>query len=63
MFLVDDEEPVLDLIERIEIPLSVVREFDMMDDDDPGVPPQFSCRSLCGEMKSDINEPNSLVGS
>ncbi|NTZ16198.1 hypothetical protein EXW96_22150 [Paenibacillus sp. JMULE4] len=33
-----------------EIPLSVVRDFDMMDDGDPEVPPQFACESCGGEM-------------
>ncbi|MBY0055184.1 hypothetical protein H7K32_26965 [Brevibacillus agri] len=30
-----------------EIPLSVVRDFDAMDDGDPSVPPQFGCEH-CG---------------
>jgi hypothetical protein len=33
-----------------DIPLSVVRDFDMMDDGDPEVPPQFSCETCGGEM-------------
>jgi len=33
-----------------EIPLSVVRNFDAMDDGDPEVPSQFACESCGGEM-------------
>lgn len=33
-----------------DIPLSVVRNFDMMDDGDPEVPPQFACEVCGGEM-------------
>jgi hypothetical protein len=33
-----------------EIPLSVVRNFDAMDDGDPEVPPQFACEECGGEM-------------
>jgi len=33
-----------------DIPLSVVQNFDMMDDGDPEVPPQFSCEACDGEM-------------
>jgi hypothetical protein len=33
-----------------EIPLSVVRDFDFMDDGDPEVPPQFTCEACSGEM-------------
>ena len=32
------------------IPLSVVRDFDMMDDGDSEVPPQFTCEACGGEM-------------
>jgi hypothetical protein len=33
-----------------EIPLSVVRGFDKVDDGDPEVPPQFACEACGGEM-------------
>ena len=33
-----------------EIPLSIVRELDRMDDGDPTVPPQFSCENCGGAM-------------
>jgi hypothetical protein len=33
-----------------EIPLSVVRDFDAMDDGDPELPPQFACEKCGGEM-------------
>lgn len=33
-----------------EIPLNVVRNFDVMDDGDPTVPPQFSCEECGGGM-------------
>ena len=33
-----------------EIPLSVVRHLDSMDDGDPEVPPQFSCEACGGAM-------------
>ena len=36
--------------ENEEIPLSVVRDFDAMDDGDPEVPPQFACEGYGGEM-------------
>lgn len=36
-----------------EIPLSVVRDFDMMDDGDPEVPPQFSCEA-CREECTEV---------
>jgi hypothetical protein len=36
--------------EKEAIPLGVVRDFDMMDDGDPEVPPQFTCESCGGEM-------------
>ena len=35
-----------------EIPLQVVRSFDVMDDGDPTVPPQFSCEECGGDMYS-----------
>ncbi|MDQ1914445.1 hypothetical protein RAC89_29130 [Paenibacillus sp. GD4] len=40
----------LDCEETEEIPLSVVQNFDMMDDGDPEVPPQFRCEGCGGEM-------------
>ncbi len=36
--------------ESEEIPVDVVRNFDMMDDGDPTVPPQFGCEECGGEM-------------
>jgi hypothetical protein len=33
-----------------EIPLSVVRHLDSMDDGDPKVPPQFACEACGGAM-------------
>ncbi|GIO14530.1 hypothetical protein J19TS2_40850 [Cohnella xylanilytica] len=33
-----------------EIPLSVVRDFDAMDDGDPTVPPKFRCEECGGAM-------------
>lgn len=33
-----------------EIPLSVVQDFDAMDDGDLSVPPMFNCRACGGEM-------------
>jgi hypothetical protein len=33
-----------------EIPLSVVQDFDVMDDGDLTVPPMFSCQECGGEM-------------
>jgi uncharacterized Zn finger protein len=33
-----------------EIPLQVVRNFDVMDDGDPTVPPQFRCEECGGAM-------------
>lgn len=33
-----------------KIPLNVVQQFDMMDDGDPTVPPQFACAKCDGEM-------------
>ena len=39
------------LCDEVEnIPHSVVRDFDAMDDGDPTVPPQFSCSKCGGEM-------------
>ncbi|MHB8125436.1 MAG: hypothetical protein ACYDEJ_07305 [Desulfitobacteriaceae bacterium] len=32
------------------MPLAVVRDFDAMDDGDPTVPPQFSCKKCGGDM-------------
>ncbi len=40
----------LECKEQEEIPLEVVRDFDVMDDGDPTVPPQFSCKKCGGEM-------------
>lgn len=36
--------------EEEEIPLNVVRDFDLIDDGDPTVPPQFTCEQYGGEM-------------
>ncbi|TDF99873.1 hypothetical protein E1757_08035 [Paenibacillus piri] len=36
--------------ESEKIPLSVVRDFDRMDDGDPEVPPQFACEACGGAM-------------
>lgn len=36
--------------EKEEIPYTVVRDYDLMDDGDPEVPPQFSCKACGGEM-------------
>jgi len=36
--------------EKEEIPLSVVRDFDWMDDGDPTTSPVFSCEQCGGEM-------------
>jgi len=36
--------------ETEKIPLTIVRDFDSMDDGDPTVPPQFSCESCGGPM-------------
>jgi hypothetical protein len=33
-----------------DIPLSVVRNLDSMDDGDPTVPPQFACEACRGAM-------------
>jgi hypothetical protein len=33
-----------------EIPLSVVQDFDAMDDGDLSVPPKFACQECGGEM-------------
>lgn len=33
-----------------DIPLSVVRDFDRMDDGDPTIPPQFTCEACGREM-------------
>jgi hypothetical protein len=33
-----------------EIPLSVVRDFDLMDDGDPTTPPMFSSEKCGGQM-------------
>jgi hypothetical protein len=33
-----------------EIPIDVVREFDLMDGGDPTTPPRFSCEQCGGEM-------------
>jgi hypothetical protein len=36
--------------EQENIPLSVVMDFDAMDDGDPTIPPQFSCTKCGGAM-------------
>jgi hypothetical protein len=36
--------------EEEKIPLGVVKQFDMMDDGDPTVPPQFACAKCGGGM-------------
>jgi hypothetical protein len=36
--------------EQEKIPLDTVRSFDIMDDGDPEVPPQFSCKECGGTM-------------
>ena len=41
---------VYDVLAERSDPLNVVRDFDMMDDGDPEVPPQFSCEACEGEM-------------
>lgn len=33
-----------------EIPLNVVRDFDLMDSGDPTTPPMFSCETCGGQM-------------
>jgi hypothetical protein len=33
-----------------KIPLSIVRDFDIMDSGDPNIPPRFSCEKCGGEM-------------
>jgi len=40
----------LECDEQEGIPLDVVMNFDMMDDGDPTVPPQFTCEKCGGEM-------------
>lgn len=41
---------VLQCDETEKIPFEIVRSFDMMDDGDPAVPPQFRCENCGGEM-------------
>ncbi|PLR75296.1 hypothetical protein CU633_21835 [Bacillus sp. V3-13] len=36
--------------EKEDIPLNVVKDFDLMDDGDPTTPPMFSCEKCGGEM-------------
>ena len=49
-----DKEAVKYICQQCEaeekIPLDVVRSFDLSDDGDPEVPPQFSCETCGGEM-------------
>ena len=40
------------------IPLSVVRDLDMMDGGDPEAPPQFSCEACGGEMYPEYYKGN-----
>ncbi|GIN64026.1 hypothetical protein J27TS8_40190 [Robertmurraya siralis] len=36
--------------EKENIPLSVVKNFDLVDDGDPTTPPMFSCEKCGGQM-------------
>ncbi|WP_207308598.1 hypothetical protein, partial [Bacillus timonensis] len=36
--------------EKEEIPINVVRDFDLMDDGDPTIPPMFACEKCGGKM-------------
>jgi hypothetical protein len=40
----------LECDEKEEIPYKIVRDFDLMDDGDPSVPPQFACQKCGGGM-------------